>query len=73
MALVGASGSGKSTLISLLLRLCEPSQGTITINHTPIERYTIDSYRNQFAVVMQDTALFSATIAEKHFSCRSRC
>ncbi|MFB9217859.1 ABC transporter ATP-binding protein [Vibrio sinaloensis] len=64
LALVGASGSGKSTLISLLLRLCEPSQGTITINHTPIERYTIDSYRNQFAVVMQDTALFSATIAE---------
>lgn len=64
VAVIGPSGSGKSTLASLLLRLYDPSSGSIVINGQDIRDFTLDSYRQQFSVVMQETALFSATIEE---------
>lgn len=64
LAVTGTSGSGKSTLISLLLRLYEPSAGKITVDDQEIQNFTLESYRNQISVVMQETALFSASIAE---------
>ena len=62
IALIGHTGSGKSTITQLLMRFYEPSNGKILINHTNIYDYTLESYRQKFAAVFQDTTLFNETI-----------
>jgi ATP-binding cassette, subfamily B, bacterial len=64
VALVGESGEGKSTIASLLMRLYEPSSGTITIDGTDITQVTQESLRSNIAVVFQDPAPFSGKISE---------
>lgn len=64
IALVGESGEGKTTITNLLLRLYEPSSGTITIDGQDIALVTQSSLRNSISVVFQDPALFSGTIKE---------
>jgi ATP-binding cassette, subfamily B, bacterial MsbA len=64
VALVGGSGSGKSSLIDLLLRLYTPTQGAITIDGTPIDSFSLMSWRNLFGVVPQDAFLFNESIEE---------
>jgi ATP-binding cassette subfamily B protein len=64
VALVGPSGTGKSTLASLISRLYEPSTGRILIDGSDIQEYTLESLRAQIAVVLQDSPLFVATVAE---------
>lgn len=64
VAIVGPSGSGKSTLASLLMRFHDPQQGTIFIDGQDIRSYSIASLRLQIAVVMQDSVLFTGSIAE---------
>ncbi len=63
-ALVGESGEGKTTLVSLLLRLYEPTNGTISINGHDIAQVTQKSLRQNIGVVFQDPSLFSGTIRE---------
>jgi ATP-binding cassette, subfamily B, heavy metal transporter len=62
VAIVGASGSGKSTIAKLLFRFYDPASGTIKINGEDIRDYSLDSLRQQFGVVPQDTVLFNDTI-----------
>lgn len=62
MALVGSSGSGKSTLVNLLLRLYDPTAGSIKINGTDIRDMTLHSLRDQIGIVTQDTILFNCTV-----------
>lgn len=64
IALVGPSGSGKSTLVSLLLRLYQPSAGTITIDRLSLDDYERESLRREIGMVLQETLLFRASIAE---------
>jgi ABC-type multidrug transport system fused ATPase/permease subunit len=64
VALVGPSGVGKSTLTKLLLRFYEPTKGDITINKQDASAYTAESIRQHIGMVMQDVALFNATILE---------
>ncbi len=64
VALVGHSGIGKSTVLNLLLRLYDPTAGSITIDGHDLRQLTISSLRGQMSVVMQDTILFAATVAE---------
>jgi ATP-binding cassette, subfamily B, bacterial len=64
IALVGPSGSGKSTLASLLLRLYDPTVGSILIDGKDIRSYKLDSLRQQISVVMQDSVLFAVSIRE---------
>lgn len=64
VALVGASGAGKSTLVNLLLRLYEPTQGRILIDGIDIRRYTRDSLRRAFGIVLQDNLLFGVSVRE---------
>ncbi len=64
VALVGESGQGKTTVTSLLMRLYEPSGGTITIDGQDITQVTQHSLRRKIAVVFQEPALFSGTIRE---------
>lgn len=62
IALVGHTGSGKSTIIQLLMRFYEPSKGKILIDGTDIYDFSLESYRQKFAAVFQDTTLFNETI-----------
>jgi ATP-binding cassette subfamily B protein len=64
VALVGPSGSGKTTLASLALRLYDASAGRVLVDGCDVRQYTVESLRRQFAVVPQDTLLFSGTIRE---------
>ncbi len=64
VALVGPSGVGKSTLTKLLLRFYEPSSGKIIINNKDVSHYTAESIRQHIGMVMQDVALFNATIMD---------
>jgi len=62
IAIVGATGAGKSTIINLLNRFYEIDSGTITIDGTNIDEFTLDSLRRQIAIVLQDVFLFADTI-----------
>lgn len=62
IAIVGATGAGKSTIINLLNRFYEINNGTISIDGTNINDFTLESLRKQIAVVLQDVFLFADTI-----------
>jgi len=62
IALVGANGAGKSSILALLSRLYEPASGTILLDGYPIEALPLPWLRQQIAVVLQDTFLFSGTL-----------
>ena len=62
IGLVGESGGGKSTLIKLLLRLYEIQSGSIKIGKHDIKDYTLESLRQQIALVPQDLTLFHRSI-----------
>lgn len=64
VALVGPSGTGKSTITKLLLRFYEPTEGQILINGQGISDFTQDSIRQHIGMVMQDVALFNASVEE---------
>lgn len=64
LAIVGPSGAGKSTLTALLLRLFDPTSGTILVDGKPAGEYELTSYRSQMALVPQDVILFGGTIRE---------
>jgi subfamily B ATP-binding cassette protein MsbA len=61
-ALVGASGAGKSTILSLILRLYDPTSGTVQIDGHDLRTLTQKSLREQIGLVTQDTFLFHDTI-----------
>ncbi len=64
VAIVGASGAGKSTIAALLVRLRDPNSGRVLIDGHDLRDLTIDSVREQIAIVLQDSVLFAGTIAE---------
>jgi ATP-binding cassette subfamily B protein len=64
IAVVGGSGNGKSTIANLILRLYDPRAGRILVDGRDLCDYTLESYRAQIGVVLQDTLLFAATIRE---------
>ena len=63
-ALVGSSGSGKSTLASLVASFISPDLGYITIDGNDISKVSLNSFRSQLGVVLQDDFLFEGTIRE---------
>ena len=62
IAIVGATGAGKSTIINLLNRFYDIQDGIIAIDGTDIKSLTLNSLREQIAVVLQDVFLFADTI-----------
>lgn len=62
ISIVGSNGAGKSTLINLLLRFYMPDSGEIYLNGKNIQEINIQSYRNLFGIVSQDSFLFNDTI-----------
>lgn len=63
-AIMGATGSGKSSLVNLIGRYYEATKGQILIDGVDIKKIPLDVLRGSMGVVMQDTFLFSDTIAE---------
>jgi subfamily B ATP-binding cassette protein MsbA len=63
-ALVGSSGSGKTTIAGLAATFMKPKTGVVTIDGHDLSRATLDSYRSQLGVVLQDDFLFDGTIRE---------
>ncbi|MEO8043377.1 MAG: ABC transporter ATP-binding protein [Spartobacteria bacterium] len=64
VALVGGTGAGKSTLLSLVPRFYDPSAGVVSLDGRDVRQITKKSLREQIAIVLQDTILFSTTIRE---------
>ncbi|MGY0407709.1 MAG: ABC transporter ATP-binding protein [Polaribacter sp.] len=62
VAIVGATGAGKSTIINLINRFYEIDSGTISVDGISVDNYTLESLRNQVAIVLQDVFLFSDSI-----------
>lgn len=63
-AIVGPSGSGKTTLLKLLLGYYQAALGEVKLGTTPLDHYSLEWWRSQCGVVMQDGYLFSDTIAK---------
>jgi len=64
VGIIGTIGSGKSTLVSLIPRLYEAPEGSITIDGHPIRRIPLKVLRESVGMVPQDTFLFSQTVRE---------
>ena len=62
VAIVGATGAGKSTIINLINRFYELDSGQILVDGTSVNEYTLDSLRDEIAIVLQDVFLFSDSI-----------
>lgn len=62
IAVVGATGAGKSTIINLLTRFYDIDSGEILIDNKSVDKYQLNSLRDNIAVVLQDVFLFSDTI-----------
>lgn len=63
VGIIGLSGAGKSTLVGLLTGLLTPSQGTITIDNTPLTPATCPAWREKLGYVPQSPFIFNDTIA----------
>ncbi|OPX45774.1 putative ABC transporter ATP-binding protein [Ruminiclostridium hungatei] len=64
IALVGETGAGKTTIVNLLTRFYETDAGNILIDGTDIRDISRKDLRNCFSVVLQDTCLFTGSIAD---------
>ncbi len=63
-ALVGSSGSGKSTIAALAASFINPNVGTITVDGYDLSLISLENFRSQLGVVLQDDFLFEGTIKE---------
>ena len=64
IAFVGSTGAGKTTITNLLNRFYDIEEGTITIDGKPLKSYKRDFLRQNIAMVLQDTHLFTGTVME---------
>jgi ATP-binding cassette subfamily B protein len=64
VAILGKTGSGKSSIINLIPRFYDVTQGRVLIDGHDVRDVTIESLRSQIGIVLQETTLFTGTIAE---------
>ena len=64
IAIVGPTGCGKTTLINLLMRFYDVVDGSITVGGVDIRNVPRDELRGRFGMVLQETWLTQATVAE---------
>ncbi|MFI2743310.1 peptidase domain-containing ABC transporter [Zhouia sp. PK063] len=66
----GANGAGKTTLVRLLSRVIEPTGGTIFINDTNYNKYSLDDYRSNIGSISVNDNVFEGTILE-NITCKN--
>jgi ATP-binding cassette subfamily B protein len=64
IAFVGETGAGKTTIANLISRFYDVTAGAVYIDEINIQKYRRDDLRQAFSVVLQDTCLFTGTIAD---------
>jgi ATP-binding cassette subfamily B multidrug efflux pump len=64
VALVGATGAGKSTILNLLQRFYDVTSGRVLVDGVDVRRYDAVKLRQHFGIVLQDTFLFTGTVAD---------
>jgi len=64
LAIVGGTGAGKSTLVSLVLRFYDPTEGAVLVDGKDIWTFSLQSFREQIGLVLQDSLLLSGTIRD---------
>lgn len=64
IALVGPTGSGKTTIVNLVCRFYDATTGRVMIDGYDVKDVTLESLRSQIGIVLQDTFLFSGTLAD---------
>lgn len=64
MAVVGLNGAGKTTFIKLLLRLYDPTEGTILLNGTDVRKFKRMEYYELFSPVFQNVEIFAFPMKE---------
>jgi ATP-binding cassette, subfamily B, multidrug efflux pump len=64
VALVGPTGAGKTSIINLLLRFYDPQEGRVLIDGHDLRQIRLKSLRAQMSMVLQDSFLFSGSIAD---------
>ena len=64
IAIVGETGAGKSTLAALIPRFFDPDAGRVSIDGQDIREVTVESVRQQVAVVLQESVLFPLSVAD---------
>ena len=64
IAIVGPTGAGKTTIVKLLMRFYDVNSGSISLDGRDIRRFDRHELREHFAMVLQDTWMFSGTIRE---------
>jgi ATP-binding cassette subfamily B protein len=64
VGIIGPSGSGKTTLVNLLMRFYDPLSGQVLLDGRDLRDYHLADLRRQFAIVLQEPVMFSASVAE---------
>ena len=64
VGILGGTGSAKTTLVSLIPRLYEADEGTVSVGGRSVKDYCLEHLREQVSVVLQKNILFSGTIRE---------
>ncbi len=64
VGILGGTGSGKTSLVSLIPRLYEADQGTVSVGGKPVASYTMERLRESVSMVLQKNTLFTGTIRE---------
>ena len=64
VGIIGGTGSAKSTFVSLIPRLYDVNEGSVSVGGIDVREYDLEALRNQVAVVLQKNELFSGTIKD---------
>ncbi|KPJ80247.1 MAG: Xenobiotic-transporting ATPase [Gemmatimonas sp. SG8_23] len=64
LGIAGRTGIGKSTLVSLATRFYDPTDGAVLLDGVDLRDYRLADLREQFGIVLQDSVLFSTTVAD---------
>ncbi len=64
IGIIGGTGSSKSTLVQLIPRLYDATEGTVTVGGHDVREYSLETLRDQVAMVLQKNVLFTGTIKD---------